>query len=393
MSAPASRGRLRLGMVGGGRGAFIGAVHRMAARLDDCFELVAGALSSHPARAAESAADAGIPPERSYADWRTMAEAEGALRRAGRGGIDAVSVVTPNATHAPIVRAFLEQGVHVVCDKPLTISLAEALELQTLARERGLLLALTHTYAGYPMVRHARHLVATGAIGELRLLQVEYSQDWWADASALTGDGGWRSDPAIAGPAGTLGDVGIHAYHLAQFVAGVEPSHIAAELHTFVPGRRLDDHAQVMMRYANGARGTLWASQVATGCENALTLRVYGTKAQLRFEQEDPNVLWLTPQGGAAQRLTRGRADSDAAARATRIPAGHPEGYIEAFAQLYRDAAQRIRQIEKGNAAVSGVADLPDVADGVAGLRFIEAVLQSHAAGLAWVELAAVTPR
>ncbi len=375
------RSRLKLGMVGGGKGAFIGAVHRMAARLDDRYELVAGALSADAARAAQGAAEAGIAPERSYADWREMARCEGNMRRAGQGGIDVVSVVTPNYLHGPVVRAFLAEGIHVICDKPLTTTLADALALQKLAEQTGLVCVLTHTYTGYPMVRHARALVEQGLIGDLRLVQVEYSQDWWAEGQALTGEGGWREDPALAGPAGTLGDVGIHAYQLASYVTGREPEEIAAELHTFGPGRLLDDHVQVMMRYANGARGTLWASQVATGCENALTLRVYGTKAQLRFEQEHPDVLWLTPQGGAAQRLTRGRVSNDEAQHATRIPAGHPEGYIEAFAQLYRDAADLI----EGQQVIGR---LPDFTDGVMGSRFIEAVLQSHRSNTAWVSIA-----
>ncbi len=379
--------RIKLGMVGGGRGAFIGAVHRMAARLDDRFELVAGALSSDPARAADSAADVGIAPQRSYAHWQEMAETEGALRRSGQGGIEAVSIVTPNHLHAPIAKAFLTQGIHIICDKPLTVSLEQALELQALAKQSKALFVLTHTYTGYPMVRHARSLVAEGAIGELRLLQVEYSQDWWAQTDALTGDGGWRGNPQIAGPVGTLGDVGIHAYQLASYITGCEPLEIAAELHTFAPGRLLDDHVQVMMRYANGARGTLWASQVATGCENALTLRVYGTKAQLRFEQENPNELWFTPQGGTAQRLTRGRVPGEAANQATRIPAGHPEGYIEAFAQLYRDAADRIMTMESGQALPSDSNGLPGVEDGVASHRFIESALRSHEANSAWVKL------
>ncbi|WP_353151101.1 Gfo/Idh/MocA family oxidoreductase [Pollutimonas bauzanensis] len=379
--------RIKLGMVGGGRGAFIGAVHRMAARLDDRYDLVAGALSSDPDRAAASAGDIGIASERSYADWQEMAQREGALRRSGQGGIEAVSIVTPNHLHARIAKAFLEEGIHIICDKPLTVSLDEALALQALAQRSGLLFVLTHTYTGYPLIRHARSLVAQGAIGELRLVQVEYSQDWWADAAALTGDGGWRENPAVAGPAGTLGDVGIHAYQLAAYVSGQQPSEISAELHTFMPGRVLDDHVQVMMRYANGARGTLWASQVATGCENALTLRVYGSTAQLRFNQEDPNVLWLTPQGGAAQRITRGRAESPAAMAATRIPAGHPEGYIEAFAQLYRDAADQILALESGGPK-SAIADfLPGVDDGVAGHRFIETVLKSHRLNGAWLRL------
>jgi len=377
--------KLKWGMVGGGQGAFIGAVHRMAARLDDRYELLAGALSSRPEKSAASAAEAGIASERSYLHWQEMAECEGELRRAGQGGIDVVSIVTPNHLHAPVASAFLAQGIHVICDKPLAISLAQAEMLQAQAARSGLVCVLTHTYTGYPMVRHARELVRQGAIGELRLLQVEYAQDWWAGGPAITGEGAWREDPAMAGPAGTLGDVGVHAYQLAAYVTGVEPSHLAAELSTFGPGRVLDDHVQVMLRYANGARGTLWASQVATGCENALTLRIYGTHAQLRFEQENPNVLWLTPQGGAAQRLTRGRVQGQDALHATRIPAGHPEGYIEAFAQLYRDAADRIQAGGRGSAP-EGL--LPDFRDGVMGHRFIQAVLDSSHADSAWVSLA-----
>lgn len=377
--------KLKWGMVGGGQGAFIGAVHRMAARLDDRYELLAGALSSRPEKSAASAAEAGIASERSYLHWQEMAECEGALRRAGQGGIDVVSIVTPNHLHAPVASAFLAQGIHVICDKPLAISLAQAEMLQAQAARSGLVCVLTHTYTGYPMVRHARELVRQGAIGELRLLQVEYAQDWWAGGPAITGEGAWREDPAMAGPAGTLGDVGVHAYQLAAYVSGVEPSHLAAELSTFGPGRVLDDHVQVMLRYANGARGTLWASQVATGCENALTLRIYGTHAQLRFEQENPNELWLTPQGGAAQRLTRGRVQGQDALHATRIPAGHPEGYIEAFAQLYRDAADRIQAGGRGSTP-EGL--LPDFRDGVMGHRFIQAVLDSSHADSAWVSLA-----
>lgn len=380
------RERLKLGMVGGGRGAFIGAVHRMAARLDDQFELVAGALSSDASRAHESAREAGIDASRSYADWHEMAVVEGGRRRDGRGGIDAVSIVTPNHLHVPVAQAFLAEGIHVICDKPLALSLEQALGLREQVERSGLVLALTHTYAGYPMVRHARDLVAGGEIGEVRLVQVEYPQDWWAESPGPSGDG-WRGDPLCAGPAGTLGDVGTHAYHLACYVSGMRPSQLCAELHTFMPGRRLDDHVQVMMRYANGARGLLWASQVATGCENALALRVYGTRAQLAFRQEASNELWLTPQGGAARRLTRGRVDGPGAQAATRLPAGHPEGYIEAFAQLYRDAAEQIRRCQVGQPASGAAPYLPGIDDGVAGHRFIEAVLASHGAGGAWVGL------
>ncbi|MBN3845337.1 Gfo/Idh/MocA family oxidoreductase [Paraburkholderia sp. Ac-20342] len=378
--------KLRLGMVGGGQGAFIGAVHRIAARLDDRFELVAGALSSDPERARTSALEAGIA--RSYADWREMARAEAARD----DGIDAVAIVTPNHLHAPVATAFLEAGIHVICDKPLAVSLAEGEALAQLARARQLLFALTHTYSGYPLVRHARELVERGELGEIRVVQVEYAQDWLAEPIEATGanrQAGWRTDPALAGPAGCLGDIGTHAYHLAVFVTGMLPRELSAELHTFVPGRRLDDHVQALLRYANGARGMLWASQVASGAENALRLRVYGTKAGLAFDQEQPNELWFTPLGGTAERLTRGRVNSAVAAHATRVPQGHPEGYLEAFAQLYKDAALQIDALNEGREPPPESRLLTTVDDGVDGLRFIEAVLASSAADGQWQEIAA----
>ncbi|KAE8755492.1 MULTISPECIES: Gfo/Idh/MocA family protein [Paraburkholderia] len=376
--------RLRLGMVGGGQGAFIGAVHRIAARLDDRFELVAGALSSDPQRAQASAVEAGIA--RSYTDWREMARAEAARD----DGIDAVAIVTPNHLHAPVATAFLEAGIHVVCDKPLAISLAEGEALAKLARERNRLFALTHTYSGYPMVRHARELVEQGELGEIRVVQVEYAQDWLAEPIETSGtnkQAGWRTNPLLAGPAGCLGDIGTHAYHLAAFVTGMLPLELSAELHTFVPGRRIDDHVQAMLRYPNGARGMLWASQVASGAENALRLRVYGTKASLAFDQENPNELWFTPLGGSAERLTRGRVKSAIAAHATRVPQGHPEGYLEAFAQLYKDAALQIEALNAGQPLPAESLLLTTVDDGVAGLRFIDAVLASSAADGQWQEI------
>ena len=254
--------RLRLGMVGGGQGAFIGAVHRIAARIDDRFELVAGALSSDPQRAQASAREAGIA--RSYASWDDMARAEAARD----DGIDAVAIVTPNHLHAPVATAFLEAGIHVICDKPLAMTLEEGEALARLAREKNRLFALTHTYSGYPMMRYARELVDKGEIGDVRVVQVEYAQDWLAQPIELTGDNKqavWRTDPKQAGRAGCLGDIGTHAYHLAAFATGMLPEQIIAELHTFVPGRQVDDHIQAMLRYGNGARGMLWASQVAGG--------------------------------------------------------------------------------------------------------------------------------
>lgn len=377
--------RLRLGMVGGGQGAFIGAVHRIAARLDDHYELVAGALSGDPARAVASAADVRIAPERSYTSYQEMARAESARH----DGIDVVAIVTPNHLHAPVATAFLKAGIHVICDKPLCMSLAEGRALAALARRHNKLFALTHTYTGYPMVRQARAMVEAGEIGELRLVQVEYSQDWLAASIATGAVDNWKNDPLRAGPGGTLSDVGTHAYHLAQFVSGQKPSSLLAELSTFVPGRPLDDHVQAMLRYPNGARGTLWASQVATGCENTVRLRLFGSKAQLDFNQETPAELWFTPQGGNPQRLTPGRVGSAAAAHATRVPAGHPEGYLEAFAQLYSDAARHIIALDAGLAVPLAALWLPTVDAGVDGMAFIEAVLASHQNGGVWTDVPA----
>ncbi|MBT9456443.1 MAG: Gfo/Idh/MocA family oxidoreductase [Burkholderiaceae bacterium] len=376
-------------MVGGGQGAFIGGVHRMAARLDGEWQLVAGALSSDPLRALASADELGLDSSRSYASWQEMARREAARP----DGIDAVAIVTPNHLHAPVATAFLEAGIDVICDKPLATSLADARALQALARRRERLLCLTHTYSGYPMVRQARAMVEAGELGALRLIQVEYAQDWLADPIEQTGhergnkQAAWRCDPALAGPAGALGDIGTHAYHLASFVSGLQAENVCAELSSLVPGRKLDDHVQAMLRFPDGVRGLLWASQVATGCENALRLRVYGSRASLEFAQEQPNELLITPLGGATQRLTRGRASSAEAQAATRLPAGHPEGYLEAFAQLYRDAAEHIRARREGRAVAPTSRWLTTAADGVAGLAFVEAVLASHRAGSAWTPL------
>ncbi|SAK75549.1 oxidoreductase domain-containing protein [Caballeronia arationis] len=375
--------RLRLGMVGGGEGAFIGAVHRIASRIDDRFELVAGALSSDPERAAASAAAVGIA--RSYADFREMATTEAARE----DGIDAVAIVTPNHLHAPVATAFLDAGIHVICDKPLAVSLDEGESLARLAREKGLVFAVTYTYSGYPLVRHARALVQDGALGDVRLVNVEYAQDWLSlpVEHQSNRQAAWRTDPALAGPAGCLGDIGTHAYQLAEFVTGMRPSEVSAEVATFVPNRPIDDHVQAMLRYANGARGMLWASQVAAGEENALRLRVYGTKAGLSFDQQNPNELWITPLGGASERITRGRLQGKEALHATRVPAGHPEGYLEAFAQLYTDAASQIAAAIDADSPPPESEWLTTVDDGVAGLRFIDAVLTSSRANAAWVKI------
>jgi predicted dehydrogenase len=373
-------------MVGGGQGGYIGAAHRLAARLDDCYDFVAGALSSDPQRAAESGRVLRLDPARSYADYREMARVE-AQRE---DGIDAVVVVTPNHLHAPVTTAFLEAGIHVICDKPLAMSLEEALQMQALAQSTGKLLAVTYTYSGYAMVRHAKEMVAAGELGEVRFVHVEYVQDWLAEPVEQRGNkqAEWRTDPARTGPGGCLGDIGTHAYQLASFVTGMLPSEISADVVAMVPGRRVDDHVQAILRYPSGARGSLFASQIATGEGNALRLRVYGTKASISFDQEHPDFLWYTPLNGNPARLTKGRAHSPASDHATRIPAGHPEGYFEAFAQLYRDAALQIEAMLERRPIPASSALLTTVEDGVQGMRFIEAALRSSAQAGARVPIA-----
>jgi len=377
--------RIRLGMVGGGQGAFIGGVHRMAARLDDRYELVAGALSSDARRAAASAAELHIAAERNYADYRDMARKEAA--RADR--IDVVAIVTPNHLHGRIASAFLDAGIDVICDKPLTTTLAEALELVQRVRRSGRLFALTHNYSGYPMVRQAREMVAAGELGEIRVVHAEYPQDWLSTDLESTGQkqAAWRVDPAQAGAGGSLGDIGTHAEHLARFITGLELAAVSADLTTFVAGRRLDDNAHVMLRYANGARGMLWSSQVAPGNENALRVRIYGSKAGLEFRQENPNQLWFTPLGQPPRLITRGGSGSGAAAgHATRIPAGHPEGYLEGFAQIYRDVAEQIQARWQGRAPDPLACTVPTVEDGARGMKFIEAVVESSRAEGRWTD-------
>ncbi|CAO3460089.1 Uncharacterized oxidoreductase Atu4375 [Azospirillum argentinense] len=378
--------RLRLGMVGGGRGAFIGAVHRIAARLDDRYELRAGALSSDPERCQASGADLFLPPERCYASFAEMARAEAARD----DGIDVVSIVTPNHLHHDAAKAFLEAGIHVICDKPLTTTVEDAEDLAAAVERSGLVFALTHNYTGYPMVRQARAMVAAGDLGALRVVQVEYPQDWLSTRLEESGQkqAEWRTDPARSGIAGCVGDIGTHAFQLAEFVTGLRCTRVAADLTAFVEGRRLDDNAHMMLRFGNGARGMLWASQVAPGHENGLRLRVYGDKGGLEWFQEQPNHLRFSPLGEPPRTITRGGPGSDgAAAHATRIPSGHPEGYLEGFAQIYRDAADLIVARMGGAAAGEQAALVPTVRDGVRGVRFIHAAVESSRRDAAWVEL------
>ena len=375
--------RLRLGMVGGGQGAFIGAVHRIAARLDDRFELVAGCFASTAEKSKASGLELGVDPERTYGSFAEMATAEAA--RADR--IDLVSIVTPNHVHYPACAAFLEAGIPVICDKPMTTTLADAAALQALVATTGQVFVLTHNYTGYPMIRQARAMVEAGLLGQIRVVQVEYAQDWLATRLETTGlkQAEWRTDPARSGPAGCTGDIGTHAANLASFVTGLDIEELAAELTTFVEGRRLDDNCQVLLRFASGARGMLWASQVACGNENGLKLRVYGDKGGLEWAQEDPNELWHSALGEPKRRLTRsGPGTGPEAAHASRIPPGHPEGYLEGFANIYADAAELLWARLEAREPHPATALLPTVTDGVKGVKFIEAVVESSRHGGRW---------
>ncbi len=392
----------------------------MAARLDDHYELVAGALASDPEKAVRSGLASGLNPARTYTDFHAMALAEAARE----DGIEVVAIVTPNHLHAAVATAFLNAGIHVICDKPLANSVADAKRLQKLAAKRGLIFAVTYNYTGYPMVRQARQMVREGKLGDIRVVQVEYPQDWLSEALEGTGQkqADWRTDPARAGAGGCIGDIGSHAYQLAEFITGLQVSELCAELSSFVQGRRLDDNAQVMLRFADGARGhestksargaemtksargneltksargALWASQVASGNENNLRIRIYGSRGGVEWRQEHPNQLLWSPLNQATQIMARATAGASSdAARVTRIPAGHPEGYVEAFATLYGDIALAIRHARSVKSSkaktppkLDPTVQFPTVADGVRGVAFIQAVVRSSARGGRWVRV------
>ena len=378
--------RLRLGMVGGGRGAFIGAVHRMAARLDDRFELVAGALSSVPDTARLSGADLGLDEARAYGSWEEMAGVEPTRE----DGIEAVSIVTPNSLHFPVAKRFLEEGIHVICDKPMTLTLEEARELVDVARASGCVFVLTQNNTGYPMVRQAREMVADGTLGDVRVVRTSYVQDWLATAVDAEGQkqAAWRTDPALAGSGGSIGDIGVHAFNLAAFVTGLELEAVCADLRSYVPGRRLDDNANVLLRYAGGATGTLWTSQVAPGNYNRLSIGVYGERGGLEWVGEENDDLTYAPLGEPPRVITRGGPGArDVANRVTRMPPRHPEGYIEGFANIYSDAAEAIWAAKEGRDPEEGARALPTVEDGARGLAFIEACVASSEAGGVWTEV------
>jgi predicted dehydrogenase len=368
--------RLRYAMIGGGPGAMIGPIHRFAARLDDRWELVAGALSSDSERAAQGANECRIDPDRSHADWRALLAAEAAR---GENRIDAVAIVTPNHLHAAPAIAALEAGFHVLCDKPLAGTLEDAEAIAAAARKAGRVFVLTHTYSGYPMVREMKAMVAAGALGRLRTIHAQYAQDWLTEASDSK-QAAWRTDPARSGAGGALGDIGTHAYHLASFVTGLRAEALCADLSAYGEGRQLDDNAHILLRYPEGVKGMLWASQVAPGKGNQLRLGVYGSEGGVEWDQEHPNQLRFTRFGTPTQILERGGA-SAYGGYTTRLPPSHPEGYLEAFAQLYTDAADLILAHAAGEAAPTA---LPGVEDGIEGLRFITAAVASNRKG-AWL--------
>jgi predicted dehydrogenase len=375
---------IRWGMVGGGIGGFIGEAHRMAARLDGKFNLIAGALSSDPERARQSAAQCFIAPERAYTDYRQMAR-----REAERiDGIEAVTIVTPNASHHAIAAIFLDQGVAVICDKPLATSVADGQDLVGRAAKAQRLLGVTYNYSGYPMIRQAKSLIGDGVLGKIRLVQVEFALGWLA--APLEQEGvkqAWRTDPKEAGPSGVVADIGTHAYHLMRFVTGLDVLTLAADLATMVPGRQLEDNANILLRFRDGARGALWASMVAAGESVGFRLRVYGETGHVAWDEAFPDQLHLRMLDGIDQTLHRGAKLSPLARRGTRLVTGLPEGFVEAFANLYTDYAEQIEARREKRAPDPLSLLAPTGADGVDALAFVEAVLKSGLADGSWVAL------
>ncbi len=381
MNRNVSKRKLRAGIVGGGKGSFIGAVHRIAAELDDQAEVVAGSMSTDPQRARESAEAWYL--KRSYDSFEEMAEAESKLE----DGIDLVMVTTPNHVHYSVAKTFLEHGIHVVCDKPMTFNLEQAQELVKLVESSKLIFALTHTYTGYPTVRQARYMVRQGEIGTIRKVLVEYMQDWLMQPEEKSGNkqASWRTDPTKSGIAGCVGDIGTHGENLLEFITGLKIASLSADLSTFVEGRALDDDANILLRLENGGKGVLTCSQIAAGEENALSIRIYGSKAGLEWHQMEPNSL-VFKQPGKPQQILRSNQPymSDESRAASRLPAGHPEGYFEAFANIYKMAINDIRRVESGEKPQGGY---PTVYDGLRGMQFITKVVESSHKGAAWVDV------
>ena len=377
--------RMRIGMVGGGKDAFIGGVHRIALRLDGNYELVAGSFSSNFDNSKETGKDLGLAEDRIYETYQEMAEKESARS----DGIHVVAIVTPNHLHVPIAKIFAEKGIHIICDKPLALSSEEAIELKNIVENNKIIFALTHNYTGYPMVRHARSLIQKNDLGSIRVVQAEYPQDWLTTKAEDSGlkQAEWRTDPKRSGDGGCIGDIGTHAFNLIRFITGLEVDELSADIHTFVKGRLLDDNAQIMLRFKGGAKGAIWSSQVAVGNENNLKIRVFGENGGLEWRQEDPNYLYYTKFGHPTHKITRGSGSaSEEANEVTRIPPGHPEGYLEGFANIYSDVYKRLfAQTNKQNYDQSNDC-YPTIYDGVEGMRFIETVLESNNNNSKWVE-------
>ena len=380
--------KLRMGMVGGGRDSFMGPVHRMAAQMDSKIELVCGAFSSSPEKSRLSGQDLLLPPERVYGTYEEMLRAEAQLPDGD--GMDFVSIVTPNNMHHPVAMAALEAGFHVVCDKPMTLDLDEARELERKVQETGRLFCLTHNYTGYPMVKEARDLVSSDRLGAVRRVVVEYPQGWLATDVETTGlkQAVWRTDPRIAGASSCMGDIGTHCENLAEYITGLRITEMCADLTTFVSGRRLEDDGSVLLRFGDSARGILWASQVAIGQENTLSIRVYGEKGSLEWHQEEPNTLVVRwPDRPTEMRRTATDFVGEAASSSTRLPAGHPEGYLEAFANVYSSFADALSGVLWGENSDDAKPDYPDVHDGVRGMAFLDAVVSSAGSEKKWVEV------
>lgn len=377
--------KLRYAMVGGGQGAFIGAVHRKAMALDGQFELVAGAFSSTPDKARASGRELGLADDRNHGHWRELLADE--QRRGPEDRIDFVCIVTPNHLHHEVALAFVEAGFHVVCDKPLVHTSAQARELAQAVERQGVVFGVTYNYTGYPMVRQAREMVRSGVLGTVRKVVIEYHQGWLAAPEEARGNkqAAWRADPAQGGLGGAIGDIGTHAENLVTSITGLDIESVCADLAALVPGRVLDDDAAVLMRFAGGARGVLAASQVMTGVENGLRLRVSGTLGTIEWAQEDPNHLLHSPHDGPPRRLTRGAPWlHPAALRACRLPPGHPEGFIEAFANVYLGVAEAIRSHGQRREPQPLEADFPRLHDGIRGVRFVEAVVASARSDVKW---------
>jgi predicted dehydrogenase len=379
--------KIRMGMVGGGQGAFIGAVHRMAAALDGQIELVCGAFSSHAEKSKASGKELYLPEDRVYGSFEEMFQQEKALPEGVR--MDFVSIVTPNHMHFPPAKMALENGFHVVCDKPVTFAIAEARELARLVESSGLLFALTHNYTGYPMVKQAQAMIREGKLGTIRKIVVEYPQGWLSLPLEQSGNkqADWRTDPSRSGMAGAMGDIGTHAENLAEYITGLKITAVCADISTFVPGRKLDDDGNVLLRFENGAKGILHASQISAGEENNLNIRVYGEKGGLQWRQEEPNSLVVTHLDRPREIYRTGVGPLSTASLAhTRIPAGHPEGYLEAFANIYRNVAKCLQARLEGRQPDPIFTDFPGIHDGIRGMAFIETVIKSGQSPDKWVK-------